>query len=95
MKYVVFITFFLALECILEIQGWVAISPRNEEKLKGHPNHEAICSSSGVVNIIGCGLVAVQLPCTVEEGDLSKPYPDCCYEIKCPSSTPSAGNNKI
>lgn len=31
-----------------------------------------------------CIVVNVEPPCTVEKGDLSKPYPDCCFEIKCP-----------
>ncbi|CAH0546413.1 unnamed protein product [Brassicogethes aeneus] len=44
----------------------------------------AICETKGMIRITGCGVVAVAPPCQVVKGDLSKPYPKCCFEIKCP-----------
>ncbi|XP_076033050.1 short spindle 7 [Oratosquilla oratoria] len=39
-----------------------------------------------VVQYSTCGAVAVDPPCHVEKGDVSLPYPKCCYNIVCPPS---------
>ncbi|XP_044765185.1 U-scoloptoxin(16)-Ssd1a-like [Coccinella septempunctata] len=48
---------------------------------------ELSCGKNGEYTITGCISVNVEPPCTVEKGDLSKPYPDCCFEVKCPKKS--------
>ncbi|XP_019869747.2 uncharacterized protein LOC109598307 [Aethina tumida] len=43
----------------------------------------AICNKN-FIDYIGCGVVAVEPPCSVHPGDLAKPHPQCCHEIRCP-----------
>ncbi|GJQ84195.1 hypothetical protein Trydic_g14716 [Trypoxylus dichotomus] len=43
----------------------------------------ASCQPEGI-NYIGCSVASVaDQNCKIVPGNLSKPYPDCCYEIKC------------
>ncbi|KAG5880862.1 hypothetical protein JTB14_017789 [Gonioctena quinquepunctata] len=45
---------------------------------------EARCRENKDIKLTGCGPIAVRPPCIVFEGDLSEPFPKCCYEIICP-----------
>ncbi|CAG9762132.1 unnamed protein product [Ceutorhynchus assimilis] len=45
---------------------------------------KAKCSSDRTIHLTGCGKAKVAPPCHVGPGDLSKPYPECCFEIICP-----------
>ncbi|KAK9890254.1 hypothetical protein WA026_010364 [Henosepilachna vigintioctopunctata] len=71
-------------ECWVENIGYF----KNGET-KRDPNQcaEVKCEGNGEYSITGCIKVNVEDPCTVNDGDLSKPFPDCCFEIKCPEKT--------
>lgn len=50
------------------------------------PPNECILLScqKGGISYVGCSSVNIaDEVCKVMPGNLSKPYPDCCYEIKC------------
>ncbi|XP_074032377.1 uncharacterized protein [Leptinotarsa decemlineata] len=44
----------------------------------------AICENNGNIRISGCAPVEVPPPCSVVDGELFKPFPECCFEIECP-----------
>ncbi|EFA00544.1 uncharacterized protein ssp7 [Tribolium castaneum] len=45
---------------------------------------EATCQGGqGYIDVTGCSVVAADPPCHVVEGDLSKPFPHCCSDVKC------------
>ncbi|XP_018577287.1 uncharacterized protein LOC108915674 [Anoplophora glabripennis] len=46
----------------------------------------AECLESKDISILGCGVYTVEPPCYVVPGNLSKPYPECCFEVKCPEN---------
>ncbi|KAL3289975.1 hypothetical protein HHI36_023356 [Cryptolaemus montrouzieri] len=72
-----------------ENQCWVdEIGYMNNGETKRTPKQcsEVTCDKGGAYTINGCISVHVEPPCTVGEGDLSKPYPDCCFEVKCPEN---------
>ncbi|KAJ8924582.1 hypothetical protein NQ315_000731, partial [Exocentrus adspersus] len=55
----------------------------------------ARCLENKDISLFGCGVVGVAPPCYVAEGDLSKPYPDCCFEIKCPENKANEEEDKL
>ncbi|KAJ8943747.1 hypothetical protein NQ318_011958 [Aromia moschata] len=57
---------------------------RGEEKRISGLCAIAVCLNNRDISLLGCGVVQVEPPCYVADGDLSKPYPDCCFEIICP-----------
>ncbi|CAG9762133.1 unnamed protein product [Ceutorhynchus assimilis] len=42
------------------------------------------CNEDRSISFTGCSVAAIAPPCYIGPGDLSKPFPDCCYEIICP-----------
>ncbi|XP_044744804.1 U-scoloptoxin(16)-Ssd1a-like [Coccinella septempunctata] len=67
-------------QCWTEEVGYVDIG-----KKKNIPKRcaELSCEKNGRYIIQGCGAIHVQPKCQVKKGDQSKPYPDCCFKIKC------------
>ncbi|CAH1102123.1 unnamed protein product [Psylliodes chrysocephalus] len=45
---------------------------------------EASCGSNRYINLVGCGSVGAVPPCKVVDGDLTKPFPECCEQVECP-----------
>ncbi|KAG5880861.1 hypothetical protein JTB14_017788 [Gonioctena quinquepunctata] len=45
---------------------------------------EARCEENKDIKLTGCAPVNVLPPCRIVDGDMSKPFPECCYEIMCP-----------
>ncbi|CAH1170024.1 unnamed protein product [Phaedon cochleariae] len=64
--------------------GDIGAMKEGEEKRLAHVCALANCKPSRDIIIEGCGAAVVQPPCRIGEGDLTKPYPDCCFEIICP-----------
>ncbi|XP_045481836.1 U-scoloptoxin(16)-Ssd1a-like [Harmonia axyridis] len=71
-------------ECWVEDIGYIA-SGRTMRLPKQCA--EVSCEQNGSYSITGCIVVNVEPPCKVDKGDLSKPYPDCCFEIQCPKKS--------
>ncbi|CAH1170026.1 unnamed protein product [Phaedon cochleariae] len=57
---------------------------KGEEKRLANQCAVARCRENRDIGLSGCGSVAIEPPCHIVKGDLSKPYPLCCYEIECP-----------
>ncbi|KAG5864953.1 hypothetical protein JTB14_013839 [Gonioctena quinquepunctata] len=62
---------------------------KGEEKRLASRCVKASCGSNRDIGLTGCGSVQVDPPCKVVEGNLSKPHPECCHEIKCPDDYPN------
>uniref|UniRef100_A0A6P7F6W8 Uncharacterized protein LOC114326951 isoform X1 n=1 Tax=Diabrotica virgifera virgifera TaxID=50390 RepID=A0A6P7F6W8_DIAVI len=74
-------------DCYSSSEGVGAMKFGEEKRLEGECV-QLVCSKNRDIQEIGCGSVGIAPPCKIMPGDLSKPYPDCCYEISCPETIP-------
>ncbi|XP_060525060.1 uncharacterized protein LOC132701279 [Cylas formicarius] len=56
---------------------------KSETKRIGDLCAVATCQEDRDILLSGCAPIQARPPCYVMPGILSKPFPDCCYEIKC------------
>ncbi|KAJ3661900.1 hypothetical protein Zmor_006276 [Zophobas morio] len=48
---------------------------------------EAVCQKDRSIKLTGCAPMMVKPPCYMVDGNISKPFPTCCYEIRCDKSS--------
>ncbi|XP_028136843.2 uncharacterized protein LOC114331456 isoform X2 [Diabrotica virgifera virgifera] len=72
-------------DCYTNENNLGAFTAGEEKRIEGQCAI-ATCYDGGEIGLTGCGTVHVEPPLRVIPGDLSKPFPDCCYEIVGPAN---------